>query len=272
MSKEKINLLKSTIKNLNSNFQDGFLMSDAAFKQIENSINPTDIKFASRINSGQGLVIGLQDNIVIIEKGTLMVLSTPPISLNYGEIDSTQVKSKFTCDQIIIFAGRKELTFEINKFETEYIVRNINAKIITQNTNSHQSTFKSDVNLKNIKLDVLGRNFDDEFKLISNKNELLFEKKSILGVERIRISGNIKDITQLTEENKQNMLKKAGWGFTGGVIGGLFGAGLIGMAAGLMSKGNKKEICFACELLTGEKFVAKTDNDSFQKLLTISFC
>ncbi|WP_455577344.1 hypothetical protein [Anaerosinus sp.] len=270
MSKEKINLLKSTIKNLNSNFQDGFLMSDAAFKQIENSINPTDIKFASRINNGQGLIIGLQDNIVIIEKGALMVLSTPPVSLNYSEIDNTQVNSKFTCDQIIIFAGRKELIFEIDKFETDYIVKSINAKIITKNTNNHQSAFKADVNFKDIKLDIVGRNFDNDFKLVSNKEEIIFQKKGLLGVEKIRINGNVQNIVQLTEENKQSMLKKAGWGFAGGVIGGVFGVGLIGMAAGLLAKGNKKEICFACELQTGEKFLAKTDNETFQKLLAIS--
>lgn len=270
MSKEKINLLKSTIKKLNDNFQDGLLVSDIAFKSIESSVYPSDIEFASRINTTQGLLIGLKERIVIIEKGMSGLSYCQPISINYSEFDNIETKSKFTCDQITVFVGRKEIIFELDKSETSYIVENINSRIVKRDVVANPNSFNVDVNLKDIKLDIIGRNFDDDFKLVSNREEIIFQKKGLLGVEKIKISGNVQNIVQLTEENKQSMLKKAGWGFAGGVIGGVFGIGLVGMAAGLLAKGNKKEICFACELQTGEKFLAKTDNETFQKLLAIS--
>ncbi len=119
--------------------------------------------------------------------------------------------------------------------------------------------------MSKIKFEIIGGSFGTDYKIYSDEKNLYLYRDKKNDDDRIYVWGNIENIMQVTEENKHSMLAKAGWAFVGGVIGGVFG-----MAAGLLAKGNKKEICFACELQTGEKFLAKTDNETFQKLLAIS--
>jgi len=77
-----------------------------------------------------------------------------------------------------------------------------------------------------------------------------------------------------TEEKLKKLAGSAGWGFTGAVVGGLLtgGVGLVvGGLAGALSGGNKTEVCFSCELQDGRKFLAITDNQTWQKILAIIF-
>ncbi|CUH95875.1 putative membrane protein [Propionispora sp. 2/2-37] len=264
MANEKVEALKNSIKASNPNFRDGKLVSDSAFKQIVNCVQPTEINFGCRINN-VGLLIGTVDKLLFVEKVTIGS-TMPDKTLYYNDIINISIAPKFICNKITIVSGRLETIIEVDKTESDYIVNQIRQRIQKPNIERETAVpFVSNVNLKGIKLEILSQNFENDFKLVSTQKELYFQRSTKQGNEKIQILGNIKDVTQLTEENKQSLLKKAGWGFIGSVV-----AGPIGMFAGLLAKGNKKEISFICELHTGEKFLAKTDNETFQKLLSIS--
>ncbi|SDF62117.1 hypothetical protein [Sporomusa acidovorans] len=110
---------------------------------------------------------------------------------------------------------------------------------------------------------------DKEFKLKSNKKDGLYLERSagFLQSQKLVLTGNVAAFEQLTEESKSSFLKKAGWGTIGGIA-----FGPVGIAAGLWLTGKGKEISVACELKTGEKFVASVDNDTYKELLALSYC
>lgn len=110
---------------------------------------------------------------------------------------------------------------------------------------------------------------NEKFDLKKNGNLGLFVERSagLFKTERIIITGNIEMLEQLTEENKSSILKKAGWGTVGALA-----LGPIGLAAGLWLTGKSKEFCIACELKSGEKFVATVDNDAFKEFKAAQFC
>ncbi|HMM20635.1 MAG TPA: hypothetical protein PKA10_07830 [Selenomonadales bacterium] len=110
---------------------------------------------------------------------------------------------------------------------------------------------------------------DKQFKLKSNKKDGVFLERStgFLQTQKVMLTENIASFEQLTEENKSSILKKAGWGTIGGLV-----FGPVGIAAGLWLTGKSKEISVACELKTGEKFVANIDNETYKTLLALSYC
>jgi len=83
----------------------------------------------------------------------------------------------------------------------------------------------------------------------------------------------VKSAEVQTEEKLKKLAGSAGWGFAGAVVGGLAGGiGLVvGGLAGVLSGGNKTEVCFSCELQDGRKFLAITDNQTWQKILALIF-
>jgi hypothetical protein len=80
----------------------------------------------------------------------------------------------------------------------------------------------------------------------------------INGGVTITLPISVKTVELQTEEKLKKLSGSAGWGFTGAIVGGLaspIGA-LAELAGGVMAGGNKTEICFACELTNGQKFLA----------------
>ena len=110
---------------------------------------------------------------------------------------------------------------------------------------------------------------DKDFKLKNNKKDGLYIERptGFFKSEKIAITDNLASIEQVTEENKNSILEKAGWGTLGGVL-----LGPIGLAAGLWLTGKNKEICIACELKSGEKFVANVDNVAYKEFVALMYC
>lgn len=80
----------------------------------------------------------------------------------------------------------------------------------------------------------------------------------------------VKSAELQTEESLKKLGGSAGWGFTGAIVGGLLTGGiglLVGGLAGVLSGGNKNEVCFSCELEDGRKFLAITDKKTWQSIL-----
>ena len=83
--------------------------------------------------------------------------------------------------------------------------------------------------------------------------------------ETIDLTKQLVEIQQITEENKQSILSKAGWGTLGAVA-----LGPVGLLAGLLLGGRSKEICAACRLDDGRAFIALIDLKTYQSLFAIS--
>jgi len=77
---------------------------------------------------------------------------------------------------------------------------------------------------------------------------------------------NVEKVEMLTEESKKKFMGAAGLG-----IVGAFALGPLGLIAGALAGGNKKEVCFACYLKDGKKFMAVSDNKIFQKIMSFAF-
>lgn len=76
-----------------------------------------------------------------------------------------------------------------------------------------------------------------------------------------------------TEDKLKKMAGSAGWGFVGAIAGGFLTGGLglaIGGLAGILSGGNKTEVCFSCELRDGRRFLAITDKKTWQRILVLN--
>lgn len=84
----------------------------------------------------------------------------------------------------------------------------------------------------------------------------------------------VKSAELQTEEKLKKLAGSAGWGFAGSIVGGLLTGGIglaVGGLAGVLSGGNKTEICFSCELEDGRKFLAITDKKTWQNISAILF-
>lgn len=79
----------------------------------------------------------------------------------------------------------------------------------------------------------------------------------------------VKDQIERVEIQTEESLKKlsVGWGLAGGLLFGPLGA----LAGFVLGGKKKKEICFACYLKDGHKFLAITDSKTFQKLRAAIF-
>lgn len=81
----------------------------------------------------------------------------------------------------------------------------------------------------------------------------------------INLVGNIDNIEVVTEENKKKFISSAGWGLLGGAL-----LGPIGLIAGALAGGNKKEIAFSVFLKDGRKFLAIADIKTYQAIVAAS--
>jgi len=84
--------------------------------------------------------------------------------------------------------------------------------------------------------------------------------------QKIDLKKNLSRIERVTEESKKKFLGSAGWGLLGGAA-----LGPVGLIAGALAGGNKKEICFAGYLKDGRKFMAVSDLSTYQKLSKVMF-
>lgn len=279
--KEKIQEFKNRLKTVNPDFEEGILYPDTAFKYIAGVIDePSEIIFGIRY--GGNLMLGTSDNIYFIVLPTLKN-PNPERIVPWENIDFIKIEEGFATDKLIIGVLGDVITIDkLAKKQSRYAYNNIQPRINRKQVDClpREREIKTGkntrYNLKDIRFEVIASDLEKEFKLKTTKDEIYFEKNSgFLGMEseKVYISGNIVSIEQITEENKKSLLKKAGWGFAGAVVGGLFTGGLAvaGLLAGVIAKGNKKEICFACELKNGHRFIAVTDNENYQKIVSLNY-
>jgi hypothetical protein len=73
--------------------------------------------------------------------------------------------------------------------------------------------------------------------------------------DQIQMHGHVKTIALQTEESIKKLPEMAG---------------PVGLLAGVMLGGNKKQVCALCELNDGRKFLATMDSKVYQELLGIS--
>lgn len=85
----------------------------------------------------------------------------------------------------------------------------------------------------------------------------------IMGID---ITKDIKNIEIVTEETKKKFIGSAGWGLVGGLA-----LGPLGLIAGILAGGNKKEILIACELKNDKRFIAIVDSKLYKNLLSVSY-
>jgi hypothetical protein len=69
-----------------------------------------------------------------------------------------------------------------------------------------------------------------------------------------------------TEESVKKLGGTLGWGVAGGVL-----LGPVGLLAGLLTGGRKKEVTFVAKFKDGRKFMGTTDSKSFTKLQAACF-
>lgn len=259
LSNQTGKILIEQLKKINPDFKTGIMYSDVPFNFFE-GVKYGSLVFGTRSNGGKGAVIGDSENLYLaIAPNNVKVVS-------YKNIRSLNTSASFPYKKITLSTSEGTLEFKVDSVDCEYVVRHINTYIdgtISIPDGCDYSKWKE------IKFKVIASDLPKEFELDFENNKLCFKKKKDL-VECVYISGEVADIQQITEENKQSLLKKAGWGVVGGVVGGIIAAPLAvtGLLAGVIAKGNKKEVSFACELKSGHKFVAVADSNNYQKLLT----
>lgn len=76
----------------------------------------------------------------------------------------------------------------------------------------------------------------------------------------------LKSVEIVTEENKKKFIGTAGWAIAGTAL-----LGPIGLIAGALAGGRKKEILVACQLKDGKKFLAVVNSKVYQKMMQIVF-
>ena len=77
----------------------------------------------------------------------------------------------------------------------------------------------------------------------------------------IDLRKQVDSVEIVTEESKKKFMGTAGWGLAGAIA-----LGPLGLIAGALAGGNKKEVCFACHLKDGRKFMAVTDPKTYQEI------
>lgn len=99
--------------------------------------------------------------------------------------------------------------------------------------------------------------FLGQLTLKSDKHKWVGENIKITEFEKVEI---------VTEENKKKVLGTVGWGAAGALM-----LGPLGLLAGLLLGGKKKEVCFAGTFKDGRKLLATTDAKTFKKIMGAAF-
>lgn len=106
---------------------------------------------------------------------------------------------------------------------------------------------------------------DNVIKIVAGKPAIVPKDGGLFNKVNF-INNDIKSIEIITEENKKKFIGTAGWGLVGGLA-----LGPLGLIAGILAGGNKKEILIACELKDGKKLIAEVDSKIYKSMLTASY-
>jgi len=92
----------------------------------------------------------------------------------------------------------------------------------------------------------------------------------LMGVEDRRLESvdarNIEALEVASEESVKRFGGTVGWGLAGGLL-----LGPLGLAAGLLTGGQGKDVTFVCKLKDGRKFLATAPSKTFTALQAASF-
>jgi hypothetical protein len=83
--------------------------------------------------------------------------------------------------------------------------------------------------------------------------------------DQVSLVGEVKKVSLQTEESVKKLPEMAAWGLAGSLV-----LGPLGLVAGALMGGNKKEVCALCELKDGRKFLATMDSKIYQEILAMS--
>lgn len=78
--------------------------------------------------------------------------------------------------------------------------------------------------------------------------------------EKIHVS-NLAELEIASEENVKKMAGTVGWGIAGGLV-----LGPVGLLAGLLMGGKKKEVTFVAKFKDNRKMLATTDNKTYLQI------
>jgi hypothetical protein len=83
--------------------------------------------------------------------------------------------------------------------------------------------------------------------------------------DQVSLVGEVQKVSLQTEESVKKLPEMAAWGLAGSLV-----LGPLGLVAGALMGGNKKEVCALCELKDGRKFLATMDSKVYQEILAMS--
>lgn len=87
------------------------------------------------------------------------------------------------------------------------------------------------------------------------------------GLKKIHYMKNdVEEITEASEENVKRLGGTIGWGATGALI-----LGPVGLLAGLLAGGRKKEVTFIVKFSDGKKALCTADSKLYTKMLASQF-
>jgi O-phosphoseryl-tRNA(Cys) synthetase len=129
-----------------------------------------------------------------------------------------------------------------------------------------------------MKFQIVAGNFPKETKYIPESMILKYldkaKSKPFAPVYKtVSLRGKVVKVEIVTEENKKKILGSAGWGIVGFAVGSLIAAPVAIAAglAGVLKGGSKREICFACYLKDGKKFMAVADSNIYMQISSLAF-
>lgn len=106
-------------------------------------------------------------------------------------------------------------------------------------------------------LEGVGQFSEGSLKLRTEKHKILREIISVSELETVEIA---------TEENIKKIGGTIGWGIAGALV-----LGPVGLLAGALLGGKKKEITFIAKFKDGRKLLATADSKTFTKLQAAAF-
>lgn len=82
--------------------------------------------------------------------------------------------------------------------------------------------------------------------------------KAAMTPTKIVLKGGIASVETMSEEQIKSAVGAGLWGAAGAVL-----LGPLGLLAGVLAGGNRKEVVFSCTLKDGRKFLASSDQRTF---------